>query len=223
MILLFFLSHENSVTEVIQIFEYFSIFSGLKPNKSKCEIAGIGVLKGVPIALCGMECVNLKNNTIQILGIHFSYNRSLGNDENYRRYIIKIEKLLKLWRMRQLTIEGKILVFKTLAMSKVAHLALVKHIPSSTIAQLGKIQKQFVWKNGNPKLGHTTRCNEYEQGGLKNVNIFSKITSLQCSRVKILYDDSFHAWKVTPLFLINNHVGKNFVFQSNLSIKQKVV
>ena len=56
----FFFSNENSVTEVMQICEYFSIFSGLKPNKCKCEIAGIGVLKGVQIALCGMECVNLK-------------------------------------------------------------------------------------------------------------------------------------------------------------------
>ena len=56
----FFLSDENSVMEVIQIFEHFSIFSGFKPNKSKCEIAGIGVLKGVQMALCGMECINLK-------------------------------------------------------------------------------------------------------------------------------------------------------------------
>ena len=54
----FFLSDENSVTEVIQIFEHFSIFSGLKPNKSKCEVAGIGVLKEVQMELCGMECVN---------------------------------------------------------------------------------------------------------------------------------------------------------------------
>ena len=92
MTLLFFLSNKNSVTEVIKIFEHFSICSGLKPNKSKCEIAGIGVLKGVQMGLCGMECVNLKNDTIKIVGIHFSYNRSLENDENYRRYIIKIEK-----------------------------------------------------------------------------------------------------------------------------------
>ena len=82
--------------EVIQIFEHFSIFSVLKPNKSKCEIASICVLKGVQMALCGMECVNLNNNTIQIQGIHFSYNRSLENEKNYRRYCIKIEKLLKL-------------------------------------------------------------------------------------------------------------------------------
>ena len=83
----FLLSDENSITEVILIFEHFSIFSGLKPNNAKCERAGIGVLKGIRIALCGMECVNLKNNPIKILGIHFSYNRRLENDENYRRYI----------------------------------------------------------------------------------------------------------------------------------------
>ena len=128
-----------------------------------------------------MGFVNLKTNTIKILGIHFSNKKSLENDENYRRYIIKIEKLLKLWKMLQLTIVGKILIFKTLAISKVVHLALVKDVPSSTISQLEKIQKQFIWKNGNPKLKHTTLCNEYEQGGLKNVDIFFKITSLQCS------------------------------------------
>ena len=139
-----------------------------------------------------MECVNLKNNPIKILGIHLSYNRRLENDENYRRYIIKIVetveieillKLLKLCTIRQLTIEGKILIFKTLAISKIVHFALVKDVPFSTIAQLEKIQKQFIWKNGNPKLKHTTLCNEYEQGGLKNVDIFFKITSLQFSWV----------------------------------------
>ena len=59
----------------------------------------------------------------------------------------------------------------------------MKDVPFSTIAQLEKIQKQFIWKNGNPKLKHTTLCNEYEQGGLKNVDIFFKITSLQFSWV----------------------------------------
>ena len=90
---------------------------------------------------------------------------------------------MKLCTIRQLTIEGKILIFKTLAISKIVHFALVKDVPFSTIAQLEKIQKQFIWKNGNPKLKHTTLCNEYEQGGLKNVDIFFKITSLQFSWV----------------------------------------
>ena len=47
------------------------------------------------------------------------------------------------------------------------HLALVKDVPSSAIAQLEKIQRQFVWKNGDPQLQHTTLCNEFEQRRLK--------------------------------------------------------
>ena len=55
------------------------------------------------------------------------------------------------------------------------------------------------------------------------MDISSKITSLQCSLVKRLYDDSFHAWKVITLFLIKSQRGKNFVFHPNLSIKQTFV
>ena len=44
-----FLKDKESVKKVINVFDTFSIYSGLKPNKSKCEIAGIGVLKGVSI------------------------------------------------------------------------------------------------------------------------------------------------------------------------------
>ena len=41
----------------MNVFGSFSIYSGLKPSKSKCDIAGIGILKGVSMELCGMECI----------------------------------------------------------------------------------------------------------------------------------------------------------------------
>ena len=41
----------------------------LKPNKIEYEIAGLGALKGVKLALCGMECIDLIFNSIKILEI----------------------------------------------------------------------------------------------------------------------------------------------------------
>ena len=41
----FFLEDKESVKKVMKVFDTFSINSGLKPNKSKCEIAGIGGMK----------------------------------------------------------------------------------------------------------------------------------------------------------------------------------
>ena len=68
----------KSATELIKMFDNFFLFSGLKINNTKCEVAGIGVRKGVKMALCGMECVSLTKDVITILGIYFSYNKKLN-------------------------------------------------------------------------------------------------------------------------------------------------
>ena len=68
----------------------------MKPNKSKCEVVGIGALKEAKMALCGIKCTDLRLNTVKILGIHFSYNKKIENDENFLKQITSIEKVLKL-------------------------------------------------------------------------------------------------------------------------------
>ena len=55
--------------------------------------AEIGVMKGVKVALCGVECVNLLTNTIKILRIYFSYNKKLENEKNFLDQITKLQKL----------------------------------------------------------------------------------------------------------------------------------
>ena len=78
-------------------FDKFSLLSRLKLNKTKCEIASIGILKGVLLALCGMDCIDLTKTAIQILGMH--YKKKLETEENFIKHVQKIEKVLKLWRM----------------------------------------------------------------------------------------------------------------------------
>ena len=53
----------------------------------------------------------------------------------------KIETVLTVWKIRNLTLEWKISIFKTLAVSKIIHLASVTVLANSTITQLNKIQK----------------------------------------------------------------------------------
>ena len=43
-----------------------------------------------------MRCVKLYKNTIKILGIHYSYNKQLKSDENFKKYIAKIENMLNM-------------------------------------------------------------------------------------------------------------------------------
>ena len=95
MILLFFLRDKRSIKELINTFATFSKYSGLKPNHKKCEIAGNGVLKSVKVAVCGMKCIDLCNDTIKITGIHFSYNKNKRNEKNFLDSITKIQNVLK--------------------------------------------------------------------------------------------------------------------------------
>ena len=138
-------------------------------------------------------------------------------------HIVKIQNILKLWKLRNLTIEVRIVVFKLLAISKLIHLALVTEIPTATINLLTKIQMEFIWKGKNPKIKNSTLCNDYEYGGLKNVDIFSKVVSLQCSWIKRLFDNNFHQWKLIPLYLIRQYLGKNFKFHSNLEVSHSIL
>ena len=143
--------------------------------------------------------------SVKILGIHFSYNKKIEDEENFIKLIKKIENVLKIWRIRNLTVQGKITIFKTLAISKVIHLALVTNVPQVIIDQLNKIQKDFIWNRKYPKIKHSTLCNTHENGGLKSVHIPNKLTSLQCSWIKRLYDTTTHCWKQIPASLIKKN------------------
>ena len=117
--------------------------------------------------------------------------------------------------------KGK-LQFKSLAPSKITHLALVKTIPPSIIDQLNKTQKNFIWNRLNPKIKNSTINNNYENGGLKNVNIAAKISSYQSSWITRLFDENFHDLKILPLHIIHKSLGKKFVFHSNLKAHKKL-
>ena len=51
-----FYKMKNLQTKVLNNFNIMIHFSGLKINKSKCEVAAIGVMKGVKMTLCGLIC-----------------------------------------------------------------------------------------------------------------------------------------------------------------------
>ena len=105
----------------MEYFSTFSQYSFLKPNYKKCEITGSGVLKSLKVVICGMKCVDLCKDTMRITGLHFSYNKTKHDKKNFLETMSKIQNIFKIWRMQSLPLEGKIIVFKTLAISKVIY------------------------------------------------------------------------------------------------------
>ena len=161
--------------------------------------------EGVRVALC---IINLNEQ---------SYN----SENTLLITIAKIENVLKVWRTRDLTIKGKIVIFKSLAISKSVHLVLIKTVPIFYCRTVEHYKKNSIWQRKKAKMKYSTLCNSYENGGLKEVvDIFCKIMSLQCSWIRRLFGNNFYVWKVIPLFLMKKKFWENFKFHSNIDISK---
>ena len=88
-----------------------------------------------------------KNEAIKILRIYFSYNEKIkdGKQKNFNT-ISNIQGALNLCRMRNLTLEGSMVVSNTLVISKIVFLALLTKIFNQVVKELEKIQKSFFGK-----------------------------------------------------------------------------
>lgn len=61
---------------------------------------------------------------------------------NFQSLSVNNENILRLRRTKNLTIEGKVLVFKSLAISQIVHLSLITKAPHAIINQLNVIWKK---------------------------------------------------------------------------------
>ena len=106
---------------------------------------------------------------------------------------------MNIWRQRQSTLEGKIVIFKTLSISKIVHVAYLSNVPKAIVEKLEKIQSEFLWNGKRAKINNKTLCNKFQNGGLQKVDIQSKIDALQLSWIKRLNDENDHQWKKKSL------------------------
>ena len=81
----------------------------------------------------------------------------------------------------------------------------------------------FTLHSSRPKISHKTQCNDFENDGLKHVDISSKIISLSCSWLRKLCDENIHEWKIIPSHLINKNFGKLFKFYSYVCSDRKLL
>ena len=156
---------------------------------------------------------------LKILRIHFFSNKKLKEEKKIFKTVTDIQQVLKIWKIRNLTLEGEIVIFKTIAILNIVFQSLITTVPEYVVNELEKIQKAFLWNNSTSKIKHETLCNGYEAGRLKNVDNPNKIIALRCSWISRLYDDYLHEWKLIPLYIIEKSFSTSFKLHSNLLLK----
>ena len=72
-----------------------------------------------------MKYIDLRIEAIKIFGTYFSCKNTIKEESNFLKVVSNVEIVLKLWRFQNLNFEGRIVVFKSLAKSKIIFQALI--------------------------------------------------------------------------------------------------
>jgi hypothetical protein len=181
--------NREGIQEIVNCYSKFSEYSGIKLNLPKTEILVIGK-KGNEkenfTITSNQETITITDQvSVKICGITFSNNDNLAYKENIENKILKLEKQLTLWRQRNLTLKGKILIVKTFGLSQLIYSMQSTRINEPELKRIEDIIYKFIWNlnpsgnNTNGKIKRDVLQQDYIDGGLKAPNIRHINTALK--------------------------------------------
>ena len=110
----------------------------------------------------------------------------------------EIQKLIRIWSSRNLTPNGKVVIIKSLLISKIPHMLLSLPSPSIwCIKELNETFAKFLWCDKPPKWRKEILEGEYAEGGLKLHNIKLSDKTLKLSWLR-RYSQSTGKWTKIP-------------------------
>ena len=209
-----FVTNEASVAELFATIEIFTKHSGLKLNKEKTQLIWLGSWKTRTDTIANLE---LKQESFNMLGITLGYNKQACQQKNFDAKIEKMSKQMQIWKQRDLSMLGKILVCKAHGMSNLIYSLSNQVTHIETIKRAQGIIARFVWNEKPPKVKHTALVAQIDKGGLKYPDIEMYDHALKLSWLKYITANAH--WNI----IMDSHIEKygdwNLVLKCNMNIK----
>ena len=194
----YFLKDYDSFLTLEDTISIFTDFSSLKVNFEKSEVAWIGSKKFSDAPVDGVKWINLTKEVVRILGIYFTYNKSLSNEYNFTRVKENIKVVLNIWKSRNLTIMGKNTIIKNLVLPKVSYVTSFLKEPKDFVKEIQGLLIKFLWHGGKSKIKYSALLKDQKEGGLKFPDLQTKIDTQRIMLVKRLLIDSNSSWTAIP-------------------------
>ena len=204
---LFMKYNERNLRSCMYILNDFYLISGLKINVEKTKAIKFGMTGGSRMTLCD-DLELIWTHEFISLGITYNINSlSTITELNLDNKILEMEKLLTIWRGRDLTLIGKITIIKTLMISKIIHILLSLPRPcEESFERIEIFFHNFLWQDKPPKFRSTLE-NLTANGCLQFPDIRKIDTIMKSSWIKRLYRTNV-GWAATPIYY-----GSNLIYE----------
>jgi len=169
-------SNKEGIEIIISLYTKFSSYSGIELNVAKTEILVMGKLnqnqRQFKIKSQNNEYILQDQKEVKICGLVFSNDFEAAYNQNVKDKINKMEGQLNVWRQRNLTLQGKILITKTFGLSQMIYAMRSTYVKPVDIKLMDNIIYKFIWnikpssKKNSGKLRRQIMQSERQFGGL---------------------------------------------------------
>ena len=163
----------ESIKCVKDLLHIFELIARLETNMEKTQACMIGK---------HMKCfknnynLNWTDGSIYILGLHICKIEVENIKYNFKPRIKMIRAIFNMWKQRNLYLKGKVIVINSLAASLLVYPCTALDTPENIIKE---IFCEFLWNGKVNKIARHIMIKQIEQGGLKLIDMTSKIKSLK--------------------------------------------
>ena len=205
-----------SVQKAFNIVSDFGKMAGLRLNVKKTKAIWLGKWankKSNPLEIKWMR------SPVKILGVHFSYDENNNNDLNFNLKLRKLQTRLDMWRARDLTLFGRVLIIKSLGLSKIIHSISNIETPDGIASAVRKNLFNFIWKNKKDRIKRTTLYQDLEKGGIRMTDVDLMFRSLRLAWIPRLLTAGDCNWCTVPYHFFRKLGGLNFLLKCNYDPK----
>ena len=139
---------DSSLRNAVSVFTEFSVCTGLRLDTNKTTCMWIGSARRKRIQIC--PDLNLKwveeGEPLELLGVKIFHDQKRTKSINYENKIGEIEKAMSPWTQQSLTPLGRVLLVKSLLLSKFVYLfSVIENPEKSYMARLEALLFKFIW------------------------------------------------------------------------------
>ena len=117
----------------------------------------------------------------------------------------KFVSCVNLWKTRQLSLYGKSVILKTLALPKIMYVCNTMIPNIEFIKAIHTEIRKIFWKGGIPKIKENVLICDFKDGGIKMPEISLMIKAQRISWIKRFIDKENGLWKKYPNLILKKH------------------
>ena len=179
-----FTSNMLSVSNVLKEIDKFSFASGIVMNKQKTE----GIWLGKDNPRDSVSEIKWSDEPVKSLGMYFGKDKKRVEDLNWKPKLVKLERILNRWKVRNLSYYDKITIIKTVGISQMLYNASCIQVPICVIKEVNKMLFKFLWGLVKEKVRRRTTVKAMCDGGLKMSDVECQINALKIKWISRLLD-----------------------------------